>query len=281
VRGDVVYYTVANIGAVESKGGTSKLYVGKLEKSTDYLEPVPAGQEVTGTFFKYSFQALGPLEEFGDPLQVSLAKTEAKVCVDLEDTTKESDELNNCYSALLGPTAEFDFVQYAHIATWRSGVGVLKWPMVGGDSRGAAFLSNYALEDGRSYSNTLATYPQQTSFGSIQGTFGAPYTKALGLESQIRELQLPPKAKFSAKVGLKKDASKTDGVTVSFGIVDPSGSIVVLKSLKVVYDGMLDVIAADLGALEGQKVFFVLRVEAGSNWEDDYLIWVEPKVFQQ
>jgi hypothetical protein len=153
--------------------------------------------------------------------------------------------------------------------------------MVGGDSKGAAFFSNYALEDGRSYPNTLAMYPQQVAFGSLQGTFGAPYTKELALESVIKEVELPPDCRFSAKVGFKKDASKTDGVTVSFGVVDPSGSIVILKSVKVLYDGKLDIVEADLSSMAGKKVFFVLRVEAGPNWEDDYLIWAEPKVYQK
>jgi len=275
VRGDVVYYKVANRGGVESKGGTSKLYVGNMEKSTDYLEPVPAGQELTGGFFKYSFEAMG------DVLEVGLHRTQVKVCVDVEDATKESNEFNNCLTAWVGATYEFDFVKYAHVATWRSGAGVLKWPMVGGDSKGAAFLSKYVLEDGRTHSNTLAMYPQRVVFGSIQGTFGAPYTKQWGLEGGTKEVELPPDCRFSAKVGFKEGATKTDGVTVSFGIVDPSGSIVVLKSMKVGYDGMLDVVEADLGALAGQKVFFVLRVEAGTNWEDDYLIWVDPRVYQE
>ena len=275
VRGDVIYYKVANMGALESKGGTSKLYVGDMEKSTDYLEPVAAGQEISGAFFKYSFEGMG------DILEVGFHQTQVKVCVDVEDATKESDELNNCRTAWVGATYEFDFVKYAHIAIWRSGVGVLKWPMIGGDSKGAAFLSKYPLEDGKSYPNTLATYPQQVAFGSLQGTFGEPLTKQLGLESELKEIEVPKMAKFSAKVGFKKDANKTDGVTVSFGVVDPSGSVVILRSVKVLYDGMLDVVEADLGALAGQKVFFVLRVEAGNSWEDDSLIWVDPKVFQQ
>jgi len=51
--------------------------------------------------------------------------------------------------------------------------------------------------------------------------------------------------------------------------------------MKIGYDGMVDVVEADLGALAGQKVFFVLRAEAGPNWEDDYLIWVDPRVYQE
>ncbi|MBM3172129.1 MAG: hypothetical protein FJZ85_00115 [Chloroflexi bacterium] len=278
--GDTVYYKVMNLGNVEAKLSLSKLYLDNIEKATDYLDAVPGGQEVTGVFHQYHLQVLeaGVTPDFPSSAP---APVKIKVCADVNDDVKESDELNNCNSIVLGFLGGFDFVEQAHQAVWRSGAGLLKWPMVASDSKGAAFLSKYALEDDRSYPNALAMYPQQVPFGVIQGTFGEPVTKQYGMEAQTREFVVPQKAKFSAKVGLRKDASKTDGATVSFGIMDPSGSLVVLRSLKVVYDGMLDVVEADLGALAGQKVFFVLRVEAGPSWEDDYVVWIEPVVIQE
>jgi hypothetical protein len=50
--------------------------------------------------------------------------------------------------------------------------------------------------------------------------------------------------------------------------------------MKVAYDGKLDLVEADLGPMAGQKITFVLRVEAGDNYDDDYVIWVEPKLTQ-
>ena len=52
IQGDTVYYKVMNFGGVDSEGGISRLYVMDLEKATDYLEPVPAGQTVIGRFGK-------------------------------------------------------------------------------------------------------------------------------------------------------------------------------------------------------------------------------------
>lgn len=278
--GDTVYYKVVNLGNVEAKLSLSKLYIDNLEKATDYLDIVPGGQEVTGVFHQYHLQVTpaGLTPEF--PTSAP-ATVRVKVCADVNDEIKEGDEFNNCHSKLLGFLYECNFIGQAHQAIWRSGSGILKWPMVGSDTKGAAFLSNYKLEDGKSYHNTLAMYPQQVAFGSLQGTFGEPITKQLGMEAQIREVELPAGCRFSAKVGFKEGATRTDGVTVSFGVVDPSGSIVILRTIKVAYDGMVDVVEADLGALAGQKVLFVLRVEAGPNWEDDYVIWIDPKVTQE
>jgi hypothetical protein len=110
--------------------------------------------------------------------------------------------------------------------------------------------------------------------------FGEPYTEKPGMENKTREVELPNSAKFSAKVGFKEGASRTDGVVVSFAIIEPSGKTVTLKSMKVAYDGKLDLVEADLGPMAGQKITFVLRVEAGDNYDDDYVIWVEPKLTQ-
>jgi hypothetical protein len=290
LQGETVFCSVVNIGSVESEGGTCSLLQDKQEKATKYVEAIPAGQEVTVGFSKYQFRA--PLKQqtsggFGGGAMGLVVATmsepesvEVKVCVDVNGETKESDELNNCYVKTIGSGFEFDFAKYAHIAQWRNGSGVLKWPMVAGDTRGAAFLSTYTLEDGKSYGNALGTYPQQVAFGSLQGMFGEPYTEKPGMENKTREVELPNSAKFSAKVGFKEGASRTDGVVVSFAIIEPSGKTVTLKSMKVAYDGKLDLVEADLGPMAGQKITFVLRVEAGDNYDDDYVIWVEPKLTQ-
>jgi len=284
VQGDTVYYKVMNYGGLDSMGGTSRLYIENMEKDTDYIDQVPAGQEITGNFGKYAFVAPGGLSALAGGLtgtpEVPWA-IEVKVCVDTDDATKESDEFNNCYIKLQGNVFTYDMPKNAHQAIWKSGYGTLKWPTVGSDSRGAAFLSNYQLEDGRSYGNTLAMYPQQVSFGSIQGTFGEPSQKQLGMESGIKEMVLPPNAKFSARLGFKEGSSKTDGVTASFGIVDQSGLVNVIKSMPVMYDNKLDLFEVGLGAYANQKVMLVLRVEAGQSWEDDNLVWVNPIVTQE
>ena len=201
------------------------------------------------------------------------------MCADTDNAVQEGNEGNNCQRLLWGTAFGYDFVKNAHLAEWRSGAGQLKWPMVAGDTRGAAFLGHSALEDGKTYVNALATYPRQASGGSIQGRFGEVYSKYR--ETRIGEIEMPANAKFTAMVGFKEGATATDGVAVAFGYVDPSGSVIILKRLNVYYDGVLDVVEVDLGSIAGEEVYFILRVEASGSYEQDWLVWVDPKVIQE
>ena len=105
IQGDIVYYKVMNFGGVDSEGGVSRLFVMDLEKATDYISPVQAGQTIIGVFGKYAFVA----PSGGGTFAVGSTGTaevptglEVKVCVDVNDVTKESDESNNCYIKLFG-----------------------------------------------------------------------------------------------------------------------------------------------------------------------------------
>jgi hypothetical protein len=69
-------------------------------------------------------------------------------------------------------------------------------------------------------------------------------------------------------------------VTVSFGYFEPSLNLVWLKSAKVQYDGKLDDFQVDLSSLVGKKVKFILKVDAGNSWEDDFFTLVGPKITQ-
>jgi hypothetical protein len=105
VQGDIVYYKIANVGGIDSQGGESLLYVLDMEQDKDYIDPVPAGGELTGVFNNYAFQApFGSEGNFGSATAEAVASMEVKVCVDVEDATKESDESNNCYTKMFGFT---------------------------------------------------------------------------------------------------------------------------------------------------------------------------------
>jgi hypothetical protein len=147
------------------------------------------------------------------------------------------------------------------------------------DAHGAAFLSDYKLEDGQFYRGALAMYPEHASNGSIQGLFGEPYSKYLYSGITIKDIEVPPNVRFTAKVGFREGA-KTDGVTVSFGYLEPSLNLVWLKTANVRYDGKLDDFQVDLSSLVGKKVKFILKVDAGNSWGDDWLTWVAPMITQ-
>jgi len=274
LAGNMVYYKIENQGDGDAGSSQSELYINELQKDSDWVKPLAAGQELIGSFNKYQIQTVGGGQVKGT------VTYQTKVCVDVDDAVEESNEGNNCGGQILGQTFSYDFMENAHLAEWRSGAGELKWPMVAGDTKGAAFPDHSALEDGMAYANALATYPRQASGGSIQGTFGSIRSK-LKATTYIAEVRVPEGAKFTAMVGFKEGATSTDGVTVAFGYVDPSGAVIFLKKLDVYYDGLLDVLEVPLSGIAGEEVFFVLRVEAGESWEQDWLVWVEPKIVQE
>jgi hypothetical protein len=231
-------------------------------------------------FHGWSFTAAQALEAGPEKgMDIARPSVLVRVCLDTEDTTKESNEANNCMEKPLGMPYVFDFALYATTAEWKSGNDPLKWPMAPTDVHGAAFISNYRLEDGQFYSGALAMYPKHVSNGSIQGLFGEPYSKYAYSGITTKDIEMPPDAKFTAKVGFKEGA-KTDGVTVSFGYFEPSLNLVWLKSAKVQYDGKLDDFQVDLSSLVGKKVKFILKVDAGNSWEDDFFTLVGPKITQ-
>jgi len=95
LEGEVIYYRVMNAGLAESAGGITRLYFGGLEQSKDYLEPVPAGAVKSGAFYLYKS---GPLN-----MMILPPGFWVTVCVDVEDSTKESNERNNCLDKVIVP----------------------------------------------------------------------------------------------------------------------------------------------------------------------------------
>jgi hypothetical protein len=95
LEGEVIYYRVMNTGLAESEGGVTHLYFGNSEQSKDYLEPVPPGAVKSGAFYLYK---AGPLNMLILPPGFWVM-----ACVDVEDSTKESDERNNCLTKVIVP----------------------------------------------------------------------------------------------------------------------------------------------------------------------------------
>lgn len=276
IPGSIVFYKVKNLGGAATKGSQSYLYLNDAKVAFDYIEPLAPGEERLEQFSNYvAIPAQSPHQ--GTEYVESVYQT-LKVCVDAENELAEINEGNNCDYIVWGPTFIYDFVKNAHLAIWRSSFGELKWPMVGGDTRGAAFFNHQPLEDGTGYADALAMYPQQAQFGSIQGNFGELYAEFSNQQTRLREITVPPGARFSAKVGYVKGSEGTQGDTVSFGIVDQSGSLVFLKMLDIRYNGVLDDISVDMSNLATKKVYFVLRVESKGNGTNDQVVWVEPKI---
>jgi len=258
----IFYYKLKNQGDVDTEGSQSYIYINDYKEASDYIQPLAAGEERTESFSNFQW-ALAPSGI------VSKIAIHVEICADADNAIAESDEDNNCGSMNFGERFSYSFVDNAHLATWRSGAGKLKWPMVSSDKKGAAFV----------LTDTLYTYPEQVSHGWIQGTFGEVYSE-YG-ETRTREIEIPENARFISRVGFKDGAAATDGVRVALGYVDLTSSVVLFPKMDVYYDGELHPYEVDLSDLAGEKVYLVLKVEAGESGEQDWLMWVEPKIVQK
>ena len=283
LAGNTVNYKIKNQGDADAESSQSYLYVDNLEQANDYVEPLAAGQELTTKFSNYSWDfplvveaTIRPEEEVIVPEQIRTYHV--VVCADGDNTVEESDEANNCSDQIWGPKYTYDFVEKAPKATWKSSSGELEWVTAPSSKKGAAFVGKVTLEDGEIYLNVLSTYPEQVSHGWIQGKYGDFYTEDHVTLS--REIVVPEKARFTAKVGFKDGATATDGVAVALGYVGVDEKLVFFDKMDVYYDGALDIYEIDLSDMAGEEAYFVLRVEAKDSWEQDWPVWVEAKIVQ-
>lgn len=138
-------------------------------------------------------------------------------------------------------------------------------------------------EDGRDLPY-LHTHPASGRGGQIMGLY----------DSYI----VQPGDRFRASVGFIEGAMGSDGVVFRFGYI-PQGSRIVredffstnpaargnlrsyyreLSRITKRYTGSLTPIDVDLSFLAGQRVQFVLIVEAGTNSGQDWAAWVNPRI---
>jgi len=283
IAGSEVSYKIKNVGETTAKQSQTFLYYDDVKASNDFVDTLAPGEERIQSFSNYTIplsQQTVATTTYGKVADKGIIIT---VCADEENTAGENNKTNNCTYILWGNKPKYDFVQNAHIAEWRSNKGRLTWPMVAEDTGGAAFVYHRTLEDGSIYytDRCLATYPRNVADGVIQGIYGELYAKAVTHESRLIEMEVPIHAKFIAKLGFAQGAESSNGVKATFGIVDPTGTTVFLKSADVYYDGKLDNFEVDLSKYAGQKVYYILRAEANGPASFDWLLWLDPQIIQE
>jgi hypothetical protein len=172
----------------------------------------------------------------------------------------------------LSSAVVYDFVQKAPEAKWGrvlSALGELPWNGPDNDSRGfVRHLTNVPLESGKSFALVLETHPEWKKGGMIYGVFS--------------NVLVPANAKFSALVGFLKSATATDGATFEVHVFDQTtGAIRLIAAKAARADGVLDELAADLGAYAGKTVTFRLQVAAGETAGQDWAVWASAAVTQE
>jgi len=286
LEGLMIYYTVKNAGTLDSTPGYTHLWVNNVMPplgSSSFVDILKPQQEKTMTFSSYQWPytqqsgvtsyipfILSPRECYIDPTTSSFA---VKVCADGKDEVKESNESNNCLTKLWGYPINYNFCPYAHLATWKNGSGNV--PDFGAESSpSGAYIK---LGDGG-----LEIVPEQVPQGWTQGYFGFFYTEGgFGGKTEVCYIKVPPKCKFVANVGLSSSAAGSDGVVFKLGIKDMSDTLNFLPGKTMTVPGKFENWVIDLKEYEGQRVQFVLRVDAGKTATNDFAIWKEARVAQQ
>ena len=266
VVGNLLNYTIKNQGSATAKPSWATLYVNSLKKAQDFVDSLAAGEERTSSFS--TFPWLYPAQP--EVVSATIETLNVKVCADGNNEIEEFDEDNNCIVKIWGMPFIYDFVQNAHLASWRNESGELKWPMVSYDKKGAAYLLH----------NTLVMCPEQVSNGWIQGRFADFYEDKETRVPSSRPIEIPEMAKFTAEVGFAPDAESSDGVRVALGYLDATGSIVMFPKMDVYSDGTLRLYEIDLSDMAGMKTEFILWVEAKDSPDGDCIRWKEPKIVQ-
>ena len=259
----LLYYKVKNTGAVDA--GASETYVydrSGMLRDTSWVAGLKSGEEKTLPFTNYAWEG-----------------NKITVCADGQKQVNEAGEDNNCYVPSFGARFNYDMSQMVSRVAWRGSAGRVKYGEADSLLGYALKLTEVVAEDGRAYRNVVETVPPDSGYGWIEGYFG-DWQEQWQAGGYMLPLELPYNARFTAGVGLAKDAPPGSGVTFLFGIQEENGSTNWWPGVKASYDGKLDSLDIDLSAYGGKKVMAILRVEAGAEPEKNYALWIEPKISQ-
>jgi len=157
----------------------------------------------------------------------------------------------------------FDFISRGPDAQWRNATTTLPWGDPPDDSAGVAVdLNNAKAENNKTYSRTLATYPQRITDGIITGQYPL-YTVQNGDH-------------FRATIGLRTGCE--DGkVRYQLKYVDSGGEVLLGEWLEAC-DGKVVDIDLNLSGLTGKVVQFVLVVKAEGVADGDLALWISPRI---
>ena len=288
LEGQMINYTVRNAGTADSPQTYSYIYVNDLfpaQGGSSLLDVVNPGQERTVTFSNYQWpfgkdfgEVLG--QEKVDPrgyIELPNNNKKVKVCADAMNEAKEAVETNNCKVTIIGLLWDYDLLSVSNLATWRNGDGDLPEPGSENNLHGAHFQIPTRDMEVRPQ---LETIPQQVPQGWMQGTWGFFYSDVEYGSPKTAAISVPAKLHFVARVGLASNAAGSDGVTFKFGLKDLNDTVTWIASKKASTPGGFEDWDINLGEYEGQKLYFILRVDAGASPVNDFAIWNQARLIQ-
>jgi Ig-like domain-containing protein len=161
----------------------------------------------------------------------------------------------------------YDFLAHYCDANWSNDARDLPCPGTEGDNRGFVILKNAPkMENGRSIGEGLLTYPERGSQGMISGKYP-------GFRIQTGD-------RFQANVGCMYRANDCDVIfRVQYQI--GNGNINTLGQWREIYEGQSYPVNIDLSFLDGERVKFILTVFANGTSQDDFALWITPRITRQ
>lgn len=161
----------------------------------------------------------------------------------------------------------YDFVVAYCDAVWRSETKNLPCPGAEGDDRGfVRSLSAPKMEDGVVRGNGLLTYPNKSGSGLITGKF-PNFTVKNGDH-------------FQALISCERQATDCN-VVFRLQYQIGNGNIQTLGQWAEAYEGQYYPVNVDLSFLRGEKVKFILTVLANGTSNDDFALWIAPRITRQ
>lgn len=162
----------------------------------------------------------------------------------------------------------YDFLTEYCSANWQNDARDLSCPGTEGDDNGFVMVLNSPkLENGKTEGNGLLTYPEQSRDGLISGKY-----PSFKIQSGDR---------FQALIGCEYKANDCDVIFRLQYIIPGTGDIRTLGQWREVYEGEFYPVTIDLSSLSGQKVRFILTVQANGSSHEDFALWINPRITRQ
>ena len=158
--------------------------------------------------------------------------------------------------------SSYDFYKNAKSAKWRGSDGALSFPGLGNTRGFVRLIPKGRLNSGNAAIDMLQTHPTWKSNGWIEGRF-----PLMVLGNNLR---------FKSIVGFLQGANRTDGV--SFQVYIKENNKYRRIASTTVTSKKYSTINADLSRWSGKKVEIVLRVRAGKTSDQDWAVWVKPRL---
>jgi len=286
--GLMVNYSIKNIGTAPAPQTYSYLYVNDLmpaQGGSSLVDMLKPGEENTYRFSNYQWYSGKELAQDTDQVKVDprgyielpMYSKKVKVSADGRNEAAETNRSNNSKITLIGTMWNYDLLAVSNMATWLNPDGISTEPGSEGNIHGGHFqIPNRDME----IRPQLETIPQQIPQGWMQGTWGYFYYEPGSSSSKVTAITVPPKLHFVARVGLSSSAVGSDGVNLKFGLKDIFDSITWVGSKRLSTPGAYEDWDINLSDYEGQKDYFILRVEAGASPANDFVIWDQARLVQ-